>query len=289
MTIEEFIGGLQRRRVRVVLEGAQIRVTAPAGVLSAEVRQEITARKQDIIEYLRAAAAARTSTQQRGRSSGALTAFRETGVKPPIFIAPQIEGRAGVLWASFAQALGPDQPVYGLQCVDEEGRPAPLQSVEGAAQRFVGEIRRVRPKGPYNVLACCAGGPIGYEIAQLLHASGERTRLAMLDTWPPRVMEALQGSSRAMANGRALASYAPRPYAGPLLLLLTSGRVFPGRDPRLYWAGLAADCSVVWLPGNDVDDLFRDVTRLAAPLRPYFDEDAAECTTASVCAQGDSE
>jgi hypothetical protein len=181
-----------------------------------------------------------------------------------------------------AQELGPDQPVYGLQHVDAGGRLVPFESVEAAAAEFVKHIQGTRPSGSYNILACCAGGPIGYEIAQRLQAKGETTRLAMLDTWPPPLMDSLQGSPQAMANGRVLARYAPSSWEGPLLLLLTSGQTFPGQDPRLYWANLAANCSVVRLSCNDVDDVFRNVSVLAAQLRPYFGADAVTCSVSNL-------
>lgn len=278
MTTQEFLVELRRNRVRLSLDGDRVRVTAPVGSLQAKTQQEITARRREIVEYLRSAAAASTCAGHTVTVGRSLVPFRQSGSNPPIFITPQIEGRAGALWASLVQELGGDQPVYGLQHLDSSGQVVGLESVEGAASQFVRDIQDARSHGPYHVLACCAGGPIGYEVAQRLRATGEMTKLAMLDTWPPQLMQALQGSPRAMANGRVLSRYVPSRWDGPLLLLLSSGRTFPGHDPRLFWANLAADCSVVRLPGNDVDDVLRNASILASPLRQYFHSDRAEAS-----------
>ena len=52
------------------------------------------------------------------------------------------------------------------------------------AARYIAEIRRVQPRGPYHLGGYSMGGLIAYEMAQQLRAAGERVGLlALLDTY----------------------------------------------------------------------------------------------------------
>jgi thioesterase domain-containing protein len=92
-----------------------------------------------------------------------------------------------LIYREFAQLLGADQPVYALQAQGLDGRRPPHATLEAMAAHYIDEIRAVQPKGPYFLGGFCFGGVISYEIAQQLHAGGERVALlAALDSTGPR-------------------------------------------------------------------------------------------------------
>jgi amino acid adenylation domain-containing protein len=118
---------------------------------------------------------------------------------PPIFFVHTVGGE---VWSykALAQHLGEDQPVYGLQAHSLIGdRPI---SLEELARQYVGEIRRVQPRGPYMLAGHCAGAALALEMARQLHAAGLRVELlavldyAFADTRDPRWSRRLPGIIR---------------------------------------------------------------------------------------------
>ena len=91
-----------------------------------------------------------------------------------------------LLYRDLARRLGPDQPVYGLQALGLfEGRPH-YTRVEEMAAHYIKEIRILQPEGPYLLGGRCMGGYIALEMAQQLHAQGQKVNLlAILDSGPP--------------------------------------------------------------------------------------------------------
>ena len=56
--------------------------------------------------------------------------------------------------------MGPDQPFYGLQPVGLDGVTEPLDTIPAMASRYIEELRRVQPEGPYRLMGFCFGGTI---------------------------------------------------------------------------------------------------------------------------------
>jgi phthiocerol/phenolphthiocerol synthesis type-I polyketide synthase E len=111
-----------------------------------------------------------------------LVAIRSTGSRPPFFC---VHGAGGnvLIYRDLARRLGAEQPFYGLQCPGLDGSCAPLTRIEDMAARYVKEIRKVQPHGPYFLGGYCLGGTVAFEIAQQIHAQGERVALlALFDT-----------------------------------------------------------------------------------------------------------
>ncbi|SMO63583.1 amino acid adenylation domain-containing protein [Melghirimyces algeriensis] len=106
------------------------------------------------------------------------------GSHPPLIcIHPQ---GGGVLpYVHLVQALGPQEAVYGLQAVGYESDAQPLTSIEAMAERYLEEIRRVVPKGPYRLLGWSFGGTVAYEMARKLENAGEQVDfIGLLDVHP---------------------------------------------------------------------------------------------------------
>lgn len=113
--------------------------------------------------------------------------IQPNGSLPPIFC---VSGNGGnpMSFLDLAEGLGQQQPFYGLQHRGVDGRHRPHESIEAMAQEFLGDIRSVRPSGPYIVAGYSAGGLAGYEVAQMLIEAGEEVELLILfDTERPGV------------------------------------------------------------------------------------------------------
>ena len=105
-----------------------------------------------------------------------LVAIQPRGSRFPLFCIPA--HLASVLaFRDLADALGPDQPVYGLEALGWDGRQAPHTRLADMAADYLREIRQVQPQGPYHLWGDCFGGTIALEMAQQLHARGETVGL----------------------------------------------------------------------------------------------------------------
>ncbi len=127
---------------------------------------------------------ARILSSGEGSASGwsPLVAIQPSGSRPPFFCMHGAGGNV-LSYRKLAQYLGSDQPFYGLQSQGLDGSSEPLKTIEEMAALYVGEIRRVQPRGPYFLGGYCMGGTVAYEVAQQLHAAGEEVALlALFDT-----------------------------------------------------------------------------------------------------------
>lgn len=118
----------------------------------------------------------------RGSAWSSLVPIQSVGSRPILFCVHPHGGNV-LVYRALSRHLGYDQPFYGLQAQGLDGSSKPLTRIEDMAARYVKDIRRVQPHGPYFLGGYCMGGAIAYEMAQQLLASGETTALvAMFDT-----------------------------------------------------------------------------------------------------------
>ncbi|WP_342354346.1 amino acid adenylation domain-containing protein [Kroppenstedtia eburnea] len=95
------------------------------------------------------------------------------GTHPPLFFVHPQGG--GVLpYVHVIKELGPEETAYGLQAVGYESNDQPLTSIEAMADRYVEEIRRLVPQGPYRLVGWSFGGTVAYEMARQLEDLGEK-------------------------------------------------------------------------------------------------------------------
>jgi amino acid adenylation domain-containing protein len=104
-------------------------------------------------------------------------------LKQPLFLVHPAGGQIYV-YRDLVQCLGPNQPVYGLQQVDYDGKLAfHLERVEDLAAYYIQALRIVQPTGPYFLGGSSFGGTIAFEMAQQLQTVGQKVALlAMIDT-----------------------------------------------------------------------------------------------------------
>ncbi|HEY0738970.1 MAG TPA: thioesterase domain-containing protein, partial [Herpetosiphonaceae bacterium] len=121
------------------------------------------------------------------RRSGArspLVRIQRGGTKRPLFCIHPVGGSV-LSYADLSRLLSPEQPIYGLSIDTIDDLPT-NHSVETLATRYIAEMRRVEPEGPYLLAGWSFGGLVAFEIARQLQAAGQQIALlAMLDTWAP--------------------------------------------------------------------------------------------------------
>jgi amino acid adenylation domain-containing protein len=122
---------------------------------------------------------------RKGR--GPLVAIKPEGNQAPFFCVHPIGGNV-LCYLDLARHLAPDQPFYALQTPDD--RP-PAKSIEEMAARYLAEVRRVQPQGPYRLGGWSMGGLVAFAMARQLAAEGQAPELlALIDTLPPETATA---------------------------------------------------------------------------------------------------
>lgn len=110
--------------------------------------------------------------------------IRESGGGIPFYCVHGVGGTV-VEYYHLAHYLHPDHPFFGIQAAGIDGGSF-LDRVEQIAARYISELRRVQPDGPYMLGGNSFGGLIAWEMAQQLTAAGhEVALLALFDTWGP--------------------------------------------------------------------------------------------------------
>jgi len=165
-----------------------------------------------------------------------LVPVHPAGSKRPFFC---VHGAGGgvLLFAPLVHRMGPDQPFYGLRSVGYEGEATPLTTVEAMAARYLDEIRRVQPHGPYLLGGLCMGGFVAFEMAQRLHEQGEQVAtLALIDTpWhPPRAVPGARRLGLAVQGRVQSAVHLAQRFAQHAALHLRRIRELPSRDRIRY-------------------------------------------------------
>lgn len=164
MSIGALLAELRGRDIELWCEGEQLRCNAPAGALTAELRDELRVRKAEILAFLRAA-------QAQASEPRAIVPLRKGGTLAPVFAVPGHNGDV-FCYRTLVQSLAKEQPFYGLQPPGVDGRSEPLENVEQLAAYFARQIRAIQPKGTFIIAGFCAGGAIAFELAQQLVAGG---------------------------------------------------------------------------------------------------------------------
>jgi thioesterase domain-containing protein/acyl carrier protein len=110
-----------------------------------------------------------------------IVAVRREGTRTPLFFAP---GGGGELFVfdALARALGADQPLYVLDMYvfDEIHLDVKTITLADVAARMILDVRRIQPRGPYQLAGYSLGGNLVYEIAQQLRAAGDEVHIVVL-------------------------------------------------------------------------------------------------------------
>ena len=138
-----------------------------------------------------------------GRSRRPSSRSGPAGSKPPLFLA---HGVSGLLfrYLHLVRRLDPDQPVYGLQPTARFVDSPRRLRIEDLASRYVEDILRIQPAGPYRLAGFCFGGVVVMEVAHQLEQLGHAVdTLALFDAEPPTAPQASRARREATAAGVA--------------------------------------------------------------------------------------
>lgn len=123
-------------------------------------------------------------------SAQALVTIQEGTSKLPLFFIYGI-----FLYYDLSRHLGKDQTCYGVYLNEEvsmfqkdklDKSPTDLVSVADMATRYLKEIQKHQPKGPYLLAGESLGGLVAFEMAHQLHLQGEEVALlGLLDSAIP--------------------------------------------------------------------------------------------------------
>lgn len=114
-----------------------------------------------------------------------LVPLRTTGRLPPLFL---VHGRLGQAHASrhLLDALGEEQPLYGIQARGLHGGHPPHATVRAMADDYVAAMRTIRPRGPYFIGGLCMGSYVAMAMAERLRRDGDEVLpLLLFDPKPP--------------------------------------------------------------------------------------------------------
>ncbi len=113
-----------------------------------------------------------------------VVALRADGTRPPLFLAHGVSGQL-LRYVPLVRLLDAAQPVYGLRPTDADLAGTGRVRIPELARRYVDDILRIRPTGPYLLAGFSFGGILMIEIAHQLEARGHDVALlALLDTEP---------------------------------------------------------------------------------------------------------
>jgi amino acid adenylation domain-containing protein len=118
-------------------------------------------------------------------SAGPLVAIQPDGERSPLFFVHPAGGNV-LCYRALSDALGPEQPFYGLRAIPHPDDGHDACSIESMAQAYIAAIRERQPVGPYRIGGWSMGGVIAFEMAQRLRQAGEDVSLlAILDIPAP--------------------------------------------------------------------------------------------------------
>jgi thioesterase domain-containing protein len=120
------------------------------------------------------------------RPTTALVPIQPKGDAHPVFAIHGGDG--GILfYGKLSQRLGDDLPFFAFEAPAlTAGAQIPEESVEQTAAKYLEELLKVQPRGPFNLCGYSFGGVVAYEIACRLAARGETIAfLGLIDTDNP--------------------------------------------------------------------------------------------------------
>jgi len=225
------------------------------------------------------ALAAAVAAKLQAAGPNILFTVNDAGSRTPLFC---IHGGTGT--ATFSRKIRdvlPDRPIYAVRALGILPGEIPLISAPEMARSYIGEIRKVRPSGPYHIFGQCSTANVAYEVAQQLSAAGEQVNTVTLGD-PKRLRRRLSVhrlyywlvGKRAVRTARrfphmtgeqrwhkitspalvaAEKDYVPRPYSGRVLIAAASSNVDELLHPERGYPALVPHLETAIIEGKHLD------------------------------------
>jgi len=94
-------------------------------------------------------------------------ALRKHGNRPPLFFLYGLSGDIE-MYFDLADALGDDQPIYGIRSPALQETARLPSSIEAAAAEILGHIRKTQPHGVPALVGYCWAGQVAFEVSRQL-------------------------------------------------------------------------------------------------------------------------
>ena len=224
MNTADFLEELGRLGIQVSAEQGSLRIHAPRGAVTADIKEQLSVRKAEIIAFLALA-------QRLRQQLPALVPLQPAGERPVCF---GVAGHNGDVFCyrALAEALGPDRPFYGLQPPGHGPDDVPLRDVRQLATFFAEQIIASGLGDDCILLGYCAGGTVAFELARQLMQSGVSVRHVLLvsapySTWYRRMPQRLAASREWLAAGKRLLGRVARNQSLAPIRSAISNRLHP--------------------------------------------------------------
>ncbi len=147
-------------------------VLEPAALLDHRSPRALAAHVQEILDGAREAQAS-------------ILRLNPSGSMDPLFVFPGAGSDATSL-VHFAEAIGPEQPVFVIRLPGADGRGRPLSTMDAIAKHGISAIDESGVSSPYRVAGTSFGGLAAFHTAAALQADGrEVDYLGLFDTPAP--------------------------------------------------------------------------------------------------------
>lgn len=123
------------------------------------------------------------ATEDAFKNTGSLVPIKPSGTKTPLFLIHG-GGLNILLFKSVSNYFDPEQPLYGIQALGLNKKTDVPADLGAISAKYIEEILKVSPEGPYAIAGYSLGGFIAFEIAKQLKAMGKEIKLlGVIDTY----------------------------------------------------------------------------------------------------------
>ncbi len=153
--------------------------------------------------------------------------------RPRLWFVHDLQGSAYRI-RHLAEALGQDQPVWSFESPLLAGEPNQFTQLSTFAARYVLDLRRAQPEGPYWLAGYSFGGICAYEMARQLRADGHEVAfLGVVDVGPGYRGPGWHGSRSPFRPWFSVAK-PPEPGTPPLQVLDHYRRMLAEQGPKRF-------------------------------------------------------
>ncbi len=123
--------------------------------------------------------------QSPGGEFSSLVPLQPHGKRPPLFLIHTTPGDV-LGYGNLIFHLDSDQPCFGFQSRGLGRAELSHHTIEEMAAHYIRDLRKVQPRGPYQLGGWCYGGIVAVEMAHQLRAAGEKVApLLLIETPAP--------------------------------------------------------------------------------------------------------